>query len=99
MTSVLLPRSTPEVARVKQYMENVPGRKVVEDTNIAAEVMRKTSRILLSAPRFVLESACTKYPSLSAEASPNKHLTPKNTGNFGLPPARTPSLDKGRAKT
>jgi len=48
------------VANVKKYIEKVPGRKEVLETNIAAEVAKKHSNSLLSVLRPVFASEKTK---------------------------------------
>jgi hypothetical protein len=83
------PENTPVVASVKQYMENVPGRKDVLEINMLAEVARRQSRTQLSAYLMVFEDAYTKQASVNEETRPNKARTPKNTNNFEPCVART----------
>ena len=79
ITTFVLPDNTPAVARVKQYIENVPGRNDVLEINMLAEVASRQSRTQLSRWCLVFEAACTKQASVKAEMKPSKTLTPKNT--------------------
>ena len=85
------------VAAAKQYMEKVPGRKEVAETNMAAEVASMARRTFASALLPLLDRAKTRAPSVAAEARPRHPLRPKKTASFGFPRTPMPAADSGLA--
>ena len=99
ITRPVLPLRTPAAARVKRYMEKVPGRKVVLATNMALEVARRHRRTQLSAPRFRRASACTRVASVNADATAKQLLSPKKTAIFDAVVPNAAPLSRARGFT